>query len=69
MPKYSYKCGDCDSKFEVDASIKEKEEGGDKFDCPKCKSKNAKQQFSLKSFFSKDKSEGGGGCGCGGKCK
>jgi putative FmdB family regulatory protein len=69
MPNYSYKCADCENKFEVSASIKEKEEGGKKFNCPKCKSENTKQVFSLKTFFSKDKNEGGGGCCCGGKCK
>lgn len=69
MPKYSYKCMDCDHKFEVEASIKEKEDRSDKFNCPKCNSKNTKQQFSLKAFFSKDHSHNSsGGCGCGGSC-
>lgn len=70
MPIYSYKCQDCENKFEVDATIKEKEdlpEKTEKFNCPKCKSKNTKQSFSLKTFFSKGKSDGG--CSCGGKCK
>jgi putative FmdB family regulatory protein len=68
MPKYSYKCQDCDNKFEVEASIKEKEEGGKKFNCPKCKSEKTKQIFSLKSLFSNDKNSGGGCC-CSGGCK
>ena len=68
MPKYSYKCKDCGNKFDVEASIKEKEEGGSKFYCPKCKSKNTKSVFSLKSFFSKDKNSDGGCC-CSGECK
>jgi putative FmdB family regulatory protein len=68
MPKYIYKCKDCNNKFNIEASIKEKEEGGNRFNCPKCKSKNTKQVFSLKSFFSKDK-ESGDGCCCSGKCK
>lgn len=68
MPKYSYKCNDCENKFEVEASIKENEEGGEKFCCPKCQSQKTKQIFSLMSFFSKDKNKGGGCC-CGGKCK
>lgn len=69
MPKYSYKCNKCESKFEVDASIKEKEEGSNKFDCPKCKSSDTKKIFSLKAFFSKDLGDKGGGCCCGGgKC-
>jgi putative FmdB family regulatory protein len=69
MPKYSYKCNKCESKFEVEASIKEKEEGSSKFNCPKCKSEDTKQVFSLMSFFSKDSGSKGGGCCCGGKCK
>jgi putative FmdB family regulatory protein len=69
MPKYSYKCSKCENKFEVDASIKEKEEGSDKFNCPKCKCADTKQIFSLKSFFSKGSgNKGGGGCCCGGSC-
>ncbi|MFA5948092.1 MAG: zinc ribbon domain-containing protein [Candidatus Gracilibacteria bacterium] len=68
MPIYSYKCADCKEKFEVDATIKEKEERANKFNCPKCKSKNIKQSFSLKTFFSKGKSDECGCC-CGGKCK
>lgn len=73
MPTYSYKCNDCGNKFEIAASIKEKEEGGSKFYCPKCASKNTKHVFSLKSFFSNDKSGGSGGggrgCCCNSKCK
>lgn len=69
MPKYTYKCKQCENKFEVEASIKEKEEGCCKFNCPKCKSGDTKQIFSLKSFFSKDKGDKSGGCCCGGKCK
>ena len=68
MPKYSFKCKDCEKKFDVEATIKEREEGSEKFNCPKCKSKNTKQVFSLHSFFSKDKNEDGGCC-CNGKCK
>ncbi|MFC1615555.1 FmdB family zinc ribbon protein [Patescibacteria group bacterium] len=66
MPKYSLKCKDCENKFELTASIKEKEEGGSKFNCPKCKSQNTKHVFSFKSFFTKDKD---GGCCCSGDCK
>jgi len=68
MPKYSYKCRKCENKFEVEASIKEKEEGSIKSSCPKCKSCETKQVFSLKSFFSKDGENKGGGCCCGGNC-
>lgn len=69
MPQYSYKCNKCGDKFDVEASIKEKEEGGNKFNCPFCKSEDTRQVFSLKSFFSKDSNNHGGGCSCGGKCQ
>ena len=74
MPKYTYKCNECENKFDVEASIKEKEEDSDKdsnkFNCPKCKSKHTKQVFSLMSFFSSDKGgDKGKGCCCKGKCE
>lgn len=68
MPEYSYKCIDCKNKFAIEASIQEKEEGSEKFGCPKCKSKNTKQTFSLRSFFSQDNDKNCGCC-CKGKCK
>ncbi|NQT29526.1 MAG: zinc ribbon domain-containing protein [Candidatus Saganbacteria bacterium] len=64
MPVYKYFCKDCKDKFEIEATIKEKEECcNPKFVCPKCKSKNVKQKFSLAAFFTKGK-----GCDCQGKC-
>jgi len=68
MPTYTYRCNKCQKKFDVEASIKEKEEGGVKFNCPYCKSGDTKSVFSLKSFFSKDSGNNGGGCCCGGGC-
>ena len=67
MPTYSYKCNDCNNKFEIIISIKEKEEKNNKPKCPKCKSKNTKEVFSLKSFFSSNK-DGDNGCCCSGRC-
>lgn len=69
MPTYSYMCRECKNKFEVNASIQEKEEGSDKFNCPQCKSGDTKPTFSLKSFFPKGNGKGGGCCGGGCGCK
>jgi putative FmdB family regulatory protein len=64
VPVYKYLCSDCKNKFEIEASLKEKEEKNpSKFACPKCKSANIKQKFSLGAFFKKDK-----GCDCGEGC-
>ena len=64
MPVYKYSCSDCKNKFEIDATLEEKEGCcSPKFKCPKCGSKNVKQKFSLGTFFKKDK-----GCGCESDC-
>lgn len=71
MTKYTYKCGDCGCKFDVEATLKEKEEkSSSKFSCPECKSANTKAKFSFSSLFSSEDvgggcCGGGGGCGCG----
>jgi len=66
MAKYSYKCLDCGCVFEIQSSLKEKEEGGTKFVCPKCGSKKIAQKFSasnfLKNVFCGDDNNA---CGCG----
>lgn len=65
MSVYTFKCQKCGKKFEVIASLKEKEEGkAKKFGCPECGCVETKPVFSLKTFFGKDK-EGGGCCGTG----
>jgi len=70
MATYVYKCLDCDNVFDIKATIKEKEDGqNNKFACPKCQSKNIKQEFSAVNFFKnvfKDDKKAGG-CGCGGE--
>ncbi len=64
MPVYKYFCSDCKNKFEIEAALKEKEEKDPKkFFCPKCKSTNVKQKFSLGVFFKKGK-----GCSCNKEC-
>ncbi len=76
MATYTYKCADCGNVFDIEASIQEKEEGkSEKFVCPKCQSKNIKQDFSagnfLKNVFSGRKDKGGccsGGNDAGGSC-
>lgn len=69
MTKYTYKCDDCGCKFDVEATLKEKEEkSSSKFNCPECKSANTKAKFSFSSLFSSEDVGGGccgGGCGCG----
>lgn len=52
MATYAYKCADCTNAFDVKATIREKEEGkSEKFACPKCRSKNIKQEFSAANFI------------------
>lgn len=65
---YRCLCLDCGADFNVSATIEEKETGGgDKFVCPKCKSKNIHQQFSAGNFIKNIfRHENKGGCGCGG---
>lgn len=66
MATYTYKCLDCAVSFDVEATIKEKEDGrGESFMCPKCGSANIKQEFSITSFVKnvfKDDEEKGGCC-------
>jgi putative FmdB family regulatory protein len=52
MATYTYKCADCSNTFDVQATIQEKEEGkGSKFICPKCRSENIRQEFSVTNFI------------------
>lgn len=63
MPVYEYFCQKCENKFDVKASISEKEKGL-KVTCPNCRSGKTIQ--ALGNFFtlSKDSSpKSGGGCG------
>ncbi len=47
MPTYDYRCKDCKKTFSVTTSISEHEKK--KVACPKCESKNVRQEIS--SFF------------------
>jgi len=63
MPTYEYLCQDCEKKFDVKATIKEKEKGL-KVSCPECGSKKTVQLIG--NFFTFSKRSGsdfGGGCG------
>ena len=63
MPVYEYFCQKCENKFDVKASISEKEKGL-KISCPNCGS--AKTIQILGNFFTFSKgssSKFGGGCG------
>jgi len=60
---------DCGCVFDAQATLKEKEKGGEnRFACPKCRSKRILQQFSAANFVKNVFSGGdkGGGC-CGPK--
>ncbi|MEO0079996.1 MAG: zinc ribbon domain-containing protein [candidate division WOR-3 bacterium] len=56
MPVYEYKCEDCDKKFEVVASIVEKEAGLSPV-CPKCGGMRVRQVFSRFTVIGSSKSE------------
>jgi len=60
MPTYNFSCSECKKKFEIDLSLKEKEDK--KITCPNCGSKKIKQGF--ESFFSNGSSCGGGCSSC-----
>ncbi len=66
MPTYSYQCQNCGNVFDIEATLQEKEEGGKKFICPKCGSKEIKQNISTLDFIKNlAASYSSGGC-CGG---
>ncbi|MCM8830419.1 MAG: zinc ribbon domain-containing protein [Candidatus Omnitrophica bacterium] len=68
MPIYEYVCTECKNRFEVSATLAEKEKGL-KPDCPRCGSKNTVRFFGGLNFISR--SGGGGfnmGSGCGPGC-
>lgn len=63
MPTYEYLCQECEKKFDVKATIEEKEKGL-KVSCPECGSKKTIQLIG--NFFTFSKRSGsdfGGGCG------
>ncbi len=66
MPTYEYQCTDCGSKFEVRASIKEREKGL-KPDCPACGSTRAVPVLSVVAIGS-GRAAGWSGCGSGPGC-
>jgi putative FmdB family regulatory protein len=62
MPIYEYFCQDCKNKFDVKASMSEKEKGL-KVVCPACGSKQTVQVLGGFYTFSKGRASSGGGCG------
>ncbi|OGJ49227.1 hypothetical protein A2229_03855 [Candidatus Peregrinibacteria bacterium RIFOXYA2_FULL_33_7] len=70
MTTYTYKCLKCGNVFDIEAILKEKEEGSEKLICPECGAKEIKQKFSavnfMKNIFAGDKK--GGCCSGGGVC-
>ncbi len=66
MPTYEYQCTDCGSKFEVRASMQEREKGL-KPDCPTCGSTRAVAVLSIVAIGS-GRGAGWSGCGSGPGC-
>ncbi|MCM8786829.1 MAG: zinc ribbon domain-containing protein [Candidatus Omnitrophica bacterium] len=63
MPIYEYFCQGCENRFEIKATISEKEKGL-KVKCPRCGSDKTVQILGNFFTFSKGSSMGfGGGCG------
>ena len=63
MPRYEFKCGGCGHKFEVEATLKEKEKGL-KNKCPACGSPKTERLFSSFSTVTKSGGAHPSGCGC-----
>jgi len=62
MPIFEYKCGDCDSKYEVlHKSLSNQQE----VECPECGSKNSKKLLSSFSASMGSSSNFDGGCATG----
>ena len=63
MPTYEYFCQDCEKKFDMKATIQEKEKGL-KVNCPECGSNKTVRVFGNFFTFSKgSETDSGGGCG------
>jgi len=56
MPTYEYSCLNCGNKFDIFATLSEKEKGL-KTECPKCKSKKTSQVFGKISIITPGKSK------------
>ncbi len=56
MPVYEYECEDCKRKFDVVATLGEKEAGLEPV-CPKCRSRRVRQVFSRFTVLTGSKSE------------
>lgn len=67
MPTYEYVCSECQNRFDVHATLAEKEKGL-KLECPNCHSKKAIQVFGNFMVMGGSKSGGFNPCsmpGCG----
>lgn len=56
MPIYEYHCENCGKRFEIFASIKDKEKGLSEV-CPKCKSKRVHQIFGKITVITSSKTD------------
>jgi len=69
MPTYNYECQDCQSEFDIMATIEEKiANSSNQFLCSNCRSTKIKQIFSLTSLVKKADSKCDGDCAPGGGC-
>ncbi|WP_103028413.1 FmdB family zinc ribbon protein [Salinibacter altiplanensis] len=70
MPTYEYRCSDCDTDFELEATVAEYEEGIDET-CPECDSQQTTRRLGSVMISMGDASPDGpqgGGCTPGGGC-
>ncbi len=58
MPVYEFQCQDCGKKFDIVATLAEKEAGLDPT-CPKCGRHRARQVFSRFTLLAGSKTDGG----------
>ncbi len=63
MPTYSYICDQCQNKFEVFASIKQKEKGLQPV-CPHCGSIQTRQTYGVVTVLAGSHSHSSGGSCC-----
>ncbi|MDD3896607.1 MAG: zinc ribbon domain-containing protein [Candidatus Peribacteraceae bacterium] len=69
MPTYNFRCNSCSARFNVQATIREMEEGNAaKFACPSCHSNATKKVFSIGSFLGNVFARETKGCCEGGSC-
>lgn len=64
MPRYEFECNQCNGKFEISLSMKDKEFA--RIVCPKCKSEDTKQVYSGININLRSSAISGSNGSCGG---